>query len=47
MNSLSLEKYQEMLPYIEANYKKCFEWPLNNDMLYDNYYKDIIDGTNL
>lgn len=47
MDSLTPEKYQEMLPYIEANYKKCFEWPLNNDMLYDNYYKDIIDGTNL
>jgi glycosyltransferase involved in cell wall biosynthesis len=47
MDSLTLEKYQEMLPYIEANYKKCFEWPLNNDMLYDNYYKNIIDGTNL
>jgi len=47
MDSLTPEKYQEMLPYIKANYEKCFEWPLNNDMLYDNYYKDIIDGTNL
>ena len=47
MNSLTPEKYQEMLPYIEANYKKCFEWPLNNNMLYDKYYKDIIDGINL
>ena len=47
MNSLTPEKYQEMLPYIEANYRKCFEWPLNNDMLYSMYYKDIIDGTNL
>jgi len=46
MNSLTPEKYQEMLPYIEANYKKCFEWPLNNNMLYDKYYKDIIDGIN-
>lgn len=47
MDSLTPEKYQEMLPYIEANYKKCFEWPLNNDMLYDKYYNAIIDGTNL
>jgi len=47
MDSLTSEKYQEMLPYIEDNYKKCFEWPLNNNMLYDMYYKDIIDGTNL
>ena len=46
MNSLTPEKYQEMLPYVEANYKKCFEWPLNNNMLYDKYYKDIIDGIN-
>ena len=36
MNSLTSEKYQEMLPYIEANYKKCFEntliqrWILNH-----------------
>ena len=45
IDSLSFEKYQEMLPYVEANYKKCFEWPLSNDMLYDKHYKDIINGT--
>jgi hypothetical protein len=42
MNSLSLEKYQEMLPYAKINFEKCFKWPLNNDMLFDMYYKDII-----
>lgn len=42
MNSLTQDKYREMLPYVEANFKRCFDWPLNNDMLFDMYYKEII-----
>lgn len=44
IDSLSLEKYNSMLEYAKINYKKCYEWPLNNDMLYDMYYKKIIEN---
>jgi glycosyltransferase involved in cell wall biosynthesis len=48
IDSLSLEKYNSMLEYAKINYEKCYKWPLNNDMLYDMYYKKIIeDGTTL
>jgi glycosyltransferase involved in cell wall biosynthesis len=48
IDSLSLEKYNSMLEYAKINYEKCYEWPLNNDMLYDMYYKKIIEnGTTL
>ena len=48
IDNLTPEKYKEMLPYVEANFKKCFEWPLTNDRIYDIYYKEIIgDGTDL
>ena len=48
INSLSLEKYNSMLEYAKINYEKCYKWPLNNDMLYDMYYKKIIEnGTTL
>ena len=48
INSLSLEKYNSMLEYAKINYDKCYKWPLNNDMLYDKYYKKIIEnGTTL
>ena len=44
IDSLSLEKYNSMLEYAKINYEKCYEWPLNNDMLYDMYYKKIIEN---
>lgn len=48
IDSLSPEKYNSMLEYAKINYEKCYKWPLNNDMLYDMYYKTIIDnGTSL
>jgi glycosyltransferase involved in cell wall biosynthesis len=48
IDNLSEEKYYSMLKYAENNYKKCFEYPLDNDMLYDMYYKKIIEnGTSL
>jgi glycosyltransferase involved in cell wall biosynthesis len=48
IDSLSLEKYNSMLEYAKINYEKCYKWPLNNDMLYDMYYKKIIEnGTTL
>lgn len=43
VDNLSVEKYESMLPYIEYNFNKCFTWPLNNDMLFDMYYKPIIE----
>ena len=43
MNSLSPEKYESMLEYAKINFEACFKWPLNNDMLYDMYYKNIIE----
>lgn len=44
IDSLSPEKYSSMLEYAKINYEKCYEWPLNNDMLYDMYYKKIIEN---
>jgi len=31
-----------MLEYVKINYEKALQWPLDNDMVYDMYYKDII-----
>jgi len=46
LDSISLEKYQSMLPAIKMNFDKCFEYTLNNDMIYDKFFKKIIeDGT--
>lgn len=43
IKNLTPEKYNEMLPYIQANFEACFNWPLNNDMLYEMYYEDVIN----
>jgi glycosyltransferase involved in cell wall biosynthesis len=43
IDNLSEDTYKSMLPYIEYNFNKCFTWPLNNDMLYDMYYKTILN----
>jgi glycosyltransferase involved in cell wall biosynthesis len=43
IDGLSIEKYESMMPYIKFNFDKCFTWPLNNDMLYDMYYKPILE----
>lgn len=45
VESLTIDKYMSMLPYIKYNFEKCFTWPLNNDMLYDMYYSKIIKKT--
>lgn len=44
IDSLSIEKYNSMLEYAKINYEKCYTWPLNNNMLYDMYYKKIIEN---
>ena len=43
IDSLSPEKYESMLEYAKINFEACFKWPLNNDMLYGMYYKNIIE----
>jgi hypothetical protein len=43
IDNLSEEKYYSMLEYANKNYEACYKWPLNNDMLYDMYYKQIIE----
>lgn len=43
IDSLTLEKYESMLEYVKINYEKAIQWPLDNDMLYDMYYKGIIE----
>ena len=43
VDSLTPEKYESMLEYIKINYEKAIQWPLDNDMLYDMYYKGIIE----
>lgn len=45
LDDLSEEKYASMLEYAEINFKKCFQWPLNNDTLYEQYLKPIIEKT--
>mgnify|MGYP000893975779 CR=1 FL=1 len=36
-------RYDEsMLKYVKINYEKAIQWPLDNDMLYDMYYRNII-----
>jgi len=42
INNLSKDKYQQMLPFVQSNFLKCFDYPLNNDMIYDMLYKNII-----
>lgn len=44
IDSLSIKKYNSMLEYAKINYEKCYTWPLNNNMLYDMYYKKIIEN---
>jgi hypothetical protein len=44
LDDLSEEKYNNMLEYAKINFKACFKYPLNNDMLYDMYYKEIIEN---
>lgn len=42
IDSLTPEKYESMLEYVKINYEKALKWPLDNDMVYEMYYKDII-----
>ena len=42
IDNLSPEKYYSMLEYVKINFETCYKWPLNNDMFYEMYYKDII-----
>jgi len=44
IDSLTPELYEQMLPYIKENYRRCFDWPLDNDMLYDGFYKKAIEN---
>jgi glycosyltransferase involved in cell wall biosynthesis len=43
INNLSYEKYQSMLEYAHINFKKCFDWALTNDMMFDMYAKNVIE----
>jgi glycosyltransferase involved in cell wall biosynthesis len=43
IDSLTPEKYESMLEYVKINYEKAMQWPLDNDMVYEKYYKDIIE----
>ena len=42
INLLTPKKYESMLKYVKINYEKAIQWPLDNDMLYDMYYRNII-----
>jgi glycosyltransferase involved in cell wall biosynthesis len=44
LDSLSEEKYNSMLEYAKSNFEACFKYPLDNDMLYDMYYKEVIEN---
>ena len=37
-----MEKYQSMLPAIKDNLERAKKYPLNNDDLYDHFFKDLI-----
>jgi hypothetical protein len=48
LDSLSEEKYNSMLEYVKINFEKCFNFPINNDDLHSQYYKQIIlNGTSI
>jgi glycosyltransferase involved in cell wall biosynthesis len=42
LDSLSEDKYNSMLEFAKNNYDACFKYALDNDMMYDMYYKDTI-----
>ena len=42
IDNLSMEKYQSMLPAIKDNLERAKKYPLNNDDLYDHFFKDLI-----
>jgi len=39
LKSLSKEKYYDMLPYIEKNFKLAMDFPISEDYIYLNYLK--------
>jgi len=47
IDSLSPELYNSMLEYAKINFDLCFNFPINNDSLYDMHYKNIIQKINL
>ena len=42
LNNISMEQYQSMLPAIEDNLNRAKKYPLNNDDLYEHFFKDLI-----
>ena len=42
LNNLSMEQYESMLPAIEDNLNRAKKYPLNNDDLYEQFFKELI-----
>lgn len=45
MSIIDEKMYEDMMPYIKKNFEACFNWPTNNDTLYEMYYRNIINGS--
>jgi hypothetical protein len=39
LTTLSKEKYEEMMPFIEKNFKLAQQLPIAEDYIYENYLK--------
>ena len=42
LDNLSMEKYESMLPAVQDNLEWAKKYPLNNDDLYEHFFKDLI-----
>ena len=42
LNNLSFERYESMMPAIKDNLKRAKKYPLNNNDMYDNFFKELI-----
>lgn len=42
LDNLSIEQYYAMMPAIEDNLSRAKKYPLNNDDLYEHFFKDMI-----
>lgn len=43
IDNLSMELYESKLEYVKKNFEKSLTYNLTNDLMYKNYYKDILE----
>lgn len=47
LNTLTASKYEEMLPYIQANFETCKKYLTGEDYLYENYKEILLNNRNI